>query len=254
MSFDASRGSYDRYMGRYSNQLAHAFADFAVASAGDAALDVGCGPGALTEVLAARTSSVAAADPSEQFVAACAERVPTADVRVAPAAQLPWPDDSFDLVASQLVLNFLPDADAGMREMSRVARTGATIAACTWDYRGRMQMLRTFWDAALTLNPAAPGEQTTMSFCDQDELVEAWQAHGLRDITSADLEVTTTYQRFEDYWLPFTLGVGPGGAYATSLSADDLELLRDACFRQLGSPAGSFDLTAVAVAVRGRQP
>ncbi len=256
MSFDASRGSYDRYMGRYSNQLAHVFADFAVVPAKAAVLDVGCGPGALTEVLAARTapSNVAAADPSEPFVAACVERVPDADVRQAPASELPWDDGSFDLVVSQLVLNFLPDADAGIREMCRVARPGATIAACTWDYRGRMQMLRTFWDAALTLDPDAPGEQTTMPFCSQDELVAAWQSHGLRDISSADLEVTTTYVDFEDYWLPFTLGVGPGGAYATSLAPGDLDLLRDACFTKLGSPGGSFDLTAVAVAVRGQTP
>ncbi|WP_344770364.1 class I SAM-dependent methyltransferase [Aeromicrobium panaciterrae] len=254
MSFDASRSSYDRYMGRYSNQLAHVFADFAVVPADAKVLDVGCGPGALTEVLATRTSGVAAADPSESFVVACGERVPDADVRLAPAAQLPWNDDSFDLVVSQLVLNFLPDADAGLREMSRVARPGATIAACTWDYRGRMQMLRTFWDAALTLDPDAPGEQSTMPFCSQDELVATWQAHGLRDITSADLEVSTTYDDFEEYWLPFTLGVGPGGAYATSLDAETLEQLKNACFTQLGSPTASFDLTAVAVAVRGRQP
>jgi SAM-dependent methyltransferase len=168
------------------------------------------------------------------------------------AADLPWDDDSFDLVLSQLVLNFLPDADAGIREMCRVARPGATIAACTWDYRGRMQMLHTFWEAALTLDTDAPGEQTTMPFCSQDELVAAWQSHGLRDISSADLEVTTTYEDFEDYWTPFTLGVGPGGAYATSLDADGLNRLKDACFERLGSPAGSFDLAAVAVAVRGQ--
>jgi ubiquinone/menaquinone biosynthesis C-methylase UbiE len=256
MSFDASRGSYDRYMGRYSNQLAHLFADFAVVSADAAVLDVGCGPGALTEVLAARTvpSKVAAADPSEPFVAACAERVPDADVRLAPASELPWPDDSFDLVVSQLVLNFLPDADAGLREMSRVARRGATVAACTWDYRGRMQMLHTFWEAALTLDPDAQGEQSTMPFCSQEELRATWHAHGFKDVSSADLEVSTTYEDFEEYWLPFTLGVGPGGAYATSLEPTALEQLKEACFKQLGSPAGSFDLTAVAVAVRGRQP
>jgi hypothetical protein len=117
-----------------------------------------------------------------------------------------------------------------------------------------MQMLRNFWDAALTLDPAAPGEQSTMPFCSQEELVATWQAHGLQDILAADLEVTTTYEDFEDYWLPFTLGVGPGGAYAASLEADGLDRLKDACFEQLGSPNGSFDLTAVAVAVRGQTP
>ncbi len=254
MTFDASRNSYDRYMGRYSNQLAHLFADFAAVPAASTILDIGCGPGALTEILALRAgaANVSAADPSEPFVTACAERVPGADVRLASAAELPWPDNSFGLVVAQLVLNFLPDADAGIREMTRVAQPGATVAVCTWDYRGRMQMLRTFWDAALTLDPHAPGEQITMAFSSQEELVQTWRKHGLRDIESADLTVSTTYEDFEDYWLPFTLGVGPGGAYATSLEAMPLARLKDECFRQLGKPQGSFDLTAVAVAVRGR--
>ncbi len=253
MSFDASRDSYDRYMGRYSNQLAYVFADFAEISIQERILDVGCGPGALTEVLAARVdpARVAAVDPSESFAVACAERVPTADIRQASASDLPWPDNTFDAVLAQLVLNFLPDPDIGVREMARVARPGATMAACTWDYRSRMQMLHTFWAAALTLDPDAPGEQTTMRFCTQRELVDTWETSGLRGVRSADLEVTTTYEDFEDYWLPFTLGVGPGGAYATSLDADALRRLKDACFAQLGSPAGSFELSAVAVAVRG---
>ncbi len=251
VSFDASRGSYDRYMGRYSDQLAHRFADFAGVPSDAAVLDVGCGPGALTEELAARTSDVSPIDPSASFVEACSERVPAADVRHGTAADLPWDDDTFDYVVSQLVLNFLPDADAGLREMCRVARPGAVVAACTWDYRGRMEMLRNFWDAALTLDFEAPGEQSTMPFCSQDELVTMWERHGLQDISSTDLEVTTTYDDFEDYWLPFTLGVGPGGAYATSLDTTALERLREACLRQLGSPDGPFDLTAAAVAVRG---
>ncbi len=255
MSFDASRSAYDRYMGRYSNQLAVAFLSFVGGEPGQRALDVGCGPGALTEVLATGLGGqhVAAADPSESFVAACSARVPDADVRRAAAADLPWNDAAFDLVVSQLVLNFLPDAEAGAAEMLRVTRPGGTIAACTWDYADGMTMLRTFWDAARDVDAGAPDEARTMRFTTERELAELWESAGLTDIRTRSLEVSTTYVDFDDYWQPFLLGIGPGGAYATSLDAERLAQLRAACFERLGRPGDSFTLSARAVAVSGRR-
>jgi SAM-dependent methyltransferase len=255
MSFDASRDAYDRYMGRYSDQLAITFLSFTGGEPGQRALDVGCGPGALTQVLATGlgASHVAAADPSKSFVTACAERVPGADVRQAAAADLPWIDATFDLVVSQLVLNFLPDPGAGVAEMRRVVRPGGTIAACTWDYADGMTMLRTFWDAAHDVDPESPDEARTMRFTTERELAELWERAGLTDIRTRSLEVSTDYADFDDYWLPFTLGVGPGGAYAASLDAERLERLRDRCFQRLGTPEGAFTLSARAVAVSGRR-
>jgi SAM-dependent methyltransferase len=256
MSFDATRDAYDRYMGRYSDQLAIAFLSFTGGEPGLRALDVGCGPGALTQALATGLSAshVAAADPSASFVAACSERVPGADVRQAGADDLPWPDATFDLVVSQLVLNFLPDPEAGVAEMVRVTRPGATVAACTWDYADGMTMLRTFWDAARDVDPEAPDEARTMRFTSERELDALWEHAGLTDIRTRSLEVSTTYPDFDDYWQPFTLGVGPGGAYAASLDAGRLARLRDGCFRRLGAPDGAFTLDARAVAVSGRRP
>jgi ubiquinone/menaquinone biosynthesis C-methylase UbiE len=255
MSFDATRSAYDRYMGRYSDQLAVAFMSFTGGDPGQHALDVGCGPGALTHVLATGlgASHVAAADPSESFVEACSERVLGADVRQATAADLPWADSTFDLVVSQLVLNFLPDADAGIAEMLRVVRPGGTIAACTWDYADGMTMLRTFWDAAREIDPESPDEGRTMRFTTERELRDLWERAGLTDVRTRSLEVSTEYADFDDYWLPFTLGVGPGGAYAASLGDESLERLRDGCFQRLGAPDGPFTLSARAVAVSGRR-
>jgi ubiquinone/menaquinone biosynthesis C-methylase UbiE len=161
-----SADAYDGYMGRYSRLLAPLLVDFANVERGQRVLDVGCGPGALTSELAIRVGGdrVAAADPTAGFVLACADRVPEADLRHGPAEELPWPADSFDVVLSQLVVSFLRDADAGIREMRRVARVGGIVASCTWDYTGDMQMLRTFWDAALALDPAAPDEARTMKY------------------------------------------------------------------------------------------
>jgi SAM-dependent methyltransferase len=255
MGFDVTRDAYDRYMGRYSDQLAHAFAAFAAPGPGARVLDVGCGPGALTEVLATNVggAGVAAADPSSPFVEACAARVPAADVRQASADDLPWADGAFDVVVAQLVLNFLPDADAGLAEMARVVRPGGRIAACTWAYASGMQMLNRFWEAVRDVDPAARDESSAMRYITQDELEALWQRSGLTDVQGEVLPVSADYADFDDYWSPVLLGVGPGGAYVSRLDPAHVAELRDACFRRLGSPSGPFSLTAEAVAVAGRR-
>jgi ubiquinone/menaquinone biosynthesis C-methylase UbiE len=252
VTFGITGDSYDRFMGRYSRELAPRFVAFAGLEPGMRALDVGCGSGLLTAALADRLGArnVAAADPSEPLLATCADRVPGADVRRAPAEALPWPDDSFDAVLSQLVLNFVSDADAAVAEMGRIVARGGILASCTWDYAGGMQMLRTFWDAAAELDPRAPDEQN-MRYRSADELAALWERHELDDVGTAPLDVQVGYDSFDDFWEPFMLGVGPAGAYCASLEPEQREPLRDGCFRRLGSPTGPFSLTARAFVVRG---
>jgi SAM-dependent methyltransferase len=253
VSFAVAGESYDRFMGRYSRELAPRLIEFARIEPGMRVLDVGCGPGALAERLAAQLGPelVSAADPSEPFVAACAERVPGAEVRQAGAEKLPWEDATFDAALSQLVLNFLADAHAGAAEMRRVVRPGGMVCACTWDYGGAMEMLRTIWDAARALDPDAPDEGRTMRYRSADELAELWRQSGFDDVETGPLVVETTYAGFDDFWQPLTLGVGPAGAYCASLEPARQEALRDELFRRLGSPAEAFTLSARAWAVRG---
>jgi SAM-dependent methyltransferase len=253
MSFAVSGETYDRFMGRYSRLLAPCLADFAGIGPPARAVDVGCGPGALTGELAARlgASSVAAADPSEPLVEACRARVPGADVRLAPAEALPWQDASFDAALSQLVVNFMEDANAGAREMRRVVVEGGVVGACTWEYRKGMRMLRTFWDAAVALDPDAPDESRVMRFQGAEELDALWRETGLRDVETAALDVAVEYEDFDDYWLPFETATGPAGSYLASLALGARAELRDECFRRLGEPSGPFTLTARAWAVRG---
>ncbi len=254
MSFAVPADDYDRYMGRYSRRLAPLFADFARVESGQQVLDVGCGPGALAAWLAGLVGQplVAAADPSPGFARACAQLVPGADVRTAQGEDLPWADAAFDAVLSQLVLSFVDDADAALGQMRRVARRGGTVAACTWDYGGQMQMLDTFWQAALVLDPAAPDEARALAYTDPDSLRELWQRGGMRDIETAGLVVEVQYEDFDDYWQPFLTGTGPGGQYCVTLDDRHRGALRDECFRALGRPKGRFILTARSWAVRGQ--
>ena len=150
-TFRASAAAYDRHVGRYSAQLAEALIAFAGVEPGMRALDVGCGPGCAhggARAAARGGSSVCAADPSEPFAEACRARLPGVEVVVAGAESLPFDDSAFDITLSQLVVNFMRDAEAGVREMSRVTRPGGIVASCVWDYAGEMTLLRAFWDAA----------------------------------------------------------------------------------------------------------
>jgi SAM-dependent methyltransferase len=253
MTFVVAGDAYDRFMGRYSRELAPRLIDFAGIEPRMRVLDVGCGPGALAARLAERVDPglVSAADPSEPFVTACAERVPGADVRQANAEELPWRDGTFDAAIAQLVVNFMSDAHAGVAEMRRVVRPGGIVATCTWDYGGGMRMLRAFWEAARALDPDAPDEGRTMRFGTSGELGELWRGAGLEDVETGPLVVETAYADFDDLWQSLTLGVGPAGSYCTSLEPKRQEALRDELFTRLGSPGGSFTLSARAWAVRG---
>src|SRR5215207_3348533 len=148
--FRAPADAYDRYVGRYSGELARALIAAAGVDPEWTVLDVGCGPGALTAELAMMlgADSVAAVEPSEPFAAACRERVPGARVEIAPAEALPFADGTFDGALAQLVVNFMADPRAGVGEMRRVTRPGGTVAAAVWDYAGEMTLVRAFWDAA----------------------------------------------------------------------------------------------------------
>jgi SAM-dependent methyltransferase len=250
MTFDVAAASYDRFMGRYSGPLAVAFAAFAGVGDADRVLDVGCGTGVLTAELVRRLGAgrVTAVDPSEPFVAAMRDRFPLVELRRAPAEALPFGVATFDVALAQLVVHFMDDPVAGLREMARVTRPGGRVAACVWDFEDERAPISAFWRAAREVDADAPGE-TQLPGARRGHLRELFEAAGLRDVEDGLVETRVEHPTFDEWWEPFTLGVGPAGAYASTLDRDRLEAIRARCERELSR--GPFEIAAAAWAARG---
>jgi SAM-dependent methyltransferase len=248
--FVVDAAAYDRFMGRYSAPLAPWLADFAGVAAGQRVLDVGCGPGALTTQLVERLGpgAVSAIDPSEPFVEAARERHPGVDVRRASAEQLPFEDGQFDAALAELVVHFMDDPVAGLREMGRVTVEHGVVAACVWDHAGGGGPLATFWEAARELDPGVEDE-SQLAGARMGHLAELLEAAGLHEIEDTALTVEVEHPSFEEWWEPFTLGVGPAGAHVTSLDGERRDWLRERCRRRL--PPAPFVVDARAWAARG---
>ena len=250
MAFDVAASAYDRFMGRYSVPLAPLFADFAGIGPGLVALDVGCGPGALTAELVRRlgSASVFAVDPSEPFAAAAQERFPGVTVRRAPAEEIPFDDGTFDASLAQLVVHFMADPVAGLREMRRVTRRGGIVAACVWDFASGNAPVSPFWTAALRLDPRA-NDEGGLAGAREGHLGDLLRQAGFDEVSESALEVRVGHATFNEWWEPYNLGVGPAGAYLASLSTSEQERLRDQCRSML--PAAPFVVSGRAWAARG---
>jgi SAM-dependent methyltransferase len=238
-------------MGRFSIPLAGLFVEAGGVRRGQRALDVGCGPGALTAELVARLgpADVTAVDPSAPFVAAATSRFPGVDVRTASAESLPFPDDSFDLVLAQLVVHFMADPVAGLREMGRVARAGATLGASVWDHGGGRGPLSPFWRAALDLDPSVVDE-SGQAGATEGRLADLCTEAGLVDVRPTVLTVTVRYDSFEQWWEPYTFGVGPAGDHLKGLTDEHAAALRARCTELM--PPAPFDVVAAAWTVLAR--
>jgi SAM-dependent methyltransferase len=251
--FQIGDEAYDRFMGRYSARLAGALADAAHIESGQHALDVGCGPGALTAELVRRlgAASVSAVDPSESFVEACRRRNPGVDVSLGRAEELPFPDSRFDAALAQLVLHFVSDPSATASELRRVVRPGGLVGACVWDVDG-MRMLRLFREAVRATDPAAREGTDPRAFGREGEITELFTSVGFGEIVSGALDVEVVYEDFDDFWTPFLSGAGPAGAYTAALDAAGQARLREELRTRLDSPEGPFALPARAWYATGR--
>jgi SAM-dependent methyltransferase len=251
-NFAVAGEKYDRFMGRYLPTLAVAFADAAEVHAGMSVLDVGCGPGGLTRELVERVGAenVAAIDPSPPFVEAARERNPGVDVREAGAEDLPFEDDAFDAALASLVVAFMQDASTGIAEMSRVTKPGGIVAACMWDVRGGMTMLRVMREAAASVIPDLPAGRPLPGTSEGD-LGDLLRGAGLSDVEEGTISASAEYASFDDWWEPFMFGIGPHASYVAELGDDQKHAVRDRARQLLGNPTGPFTLDARAWFARG---
>jgi SAM-dependent methyltransferase len=235
MTFHVAAESYDRFMGRYSAKLAAQMADLAGVTGGQNVLDVGSGTGMLSDELLRRTENVSAIDPSEPFVEALTARHPELDVRLGSAEQLPYEDGTFDAALAQLVVHFMSDPARGIAEMARVTRAGGVVAACVWDHEGDQTPIAPFWRAARELDPDLQDE-SGLAGGRAGHLVQLFEEACLRDVEETTLRVRGEHPTFEDWWQPFTLGVGPAGAYYQELPPEQRQQIEERCRELLPAP------------------
>lgn len=243
--------AYDRFMGRYSQPLARELADWLDLSPGQRAIDVGCGPGALTGVLVESLGAdhVAAVDPSGPFVEACRSRFPGVDVRQGGAESLSFDDGTFDVAAACLVVHFMSDPVRGVTEMARVTRGDGWVGATVWDLAGSRAPMAPLWDAVAEVAPEHPDESDFQGGS-RGSLLAIMEGAGLRAVEVVELAVTVTHPSFEEWWEPYLHGVGPAGEAIAVLGDERRTEVEALLRRNLGD--GPFDLTAVAWAARGR--
>ena len=256
--FSASSG-YERYMGRWSRQLAPLYVAFAAPKNGDRVLDIGTGTGALASALEAALGSgeITGIDPSAGFIAYASSNAKPGRARfeVGDAQKLRFADGSFDHAMSMLVINFIPDHGKALAEMRRVTRAGGTVSSCVWDYGDGMESLRIFWDEAVALDPAAePRHERNMKLTREGQLGALWKSAGLVNVQEKALAIEQAFNSFEDYWAPFLTGVGPGGAYAVSLPEERRKVLEARLRARLldGRADGPFNLKARVWCARGQ--
>jgi SAM-dependent methyltransferase len=245
-----SADSYARFMGRFSEPLAPEFARV-VRDVRGRVLDVGCGPGVLTDVLVRRYSAkrVDAIDPTPGFVEAARARLPGVDVRLGTAEELPYADGSYEVAFAQLVVHFMKDPVRGLSEMARVAR-GGLVAACVWDHGGGRGPLSQFWACARELDPGARRDADASPGSHGGDLTRLFGEAGLSDVTEGTLSVTISLASFDEWWAPYEEPVGSVGDYLATRTPDQVAALKDLCRARL--PDGPFEQIAVTWTAVGR--
>ena len=249
-------------MGRWSRLLASVVLGWLDPPSGLSWVDVGCGTGALSAAVLAHAdpTSVLGVDPSAAYVGLAGAQLTDrrAAFRVGDAAELPVADASVDRVVCGLVLNFVPDAQAALREMRRVLVPGGVIATYVWDYGDEgMQMLRRFWDAAIAEDPSAEAfdEGARFALSRPGGLEQCFAEAGVVDVAARRVEVPTVFRDFDDFWTPFLGGQGPGPGYLASLSNESRDRIRARLDATLPRESdGSIRLAARAWAVQGTSP
>jgi ubiquinone/menaquinone biosynthesis C-methylase UbiE len=252
-----SGDQYEYFMGRWSKLIAEQFVDWLSPGTGLQWVDVGCGSGALSEAVIEKhdPETITAIDQSEGFVRTSQQRLGAiARCKVGDAISLPLDDASAHITVSGLVLNFIAEPEKVLTEMQRVTCKGGTAAVYIWDYAGKMEFLRHFWDAVVELDPGASDLHEGHRFPDSNAewLMAAFDRAGFSGVEAAPLEISTRFTDFDDYWKPFLGGQGPAPSYVSKLEESERIHLRETLALRLPiEKDGSILLSARAWATKG---
>jgi ubiquinone/menaquinone biosynthesis C-methylase UbiE len=248
--------AYEQFMGRWSREVGKAFLAWLQPPKGAHWLDVGCGTGILTQLISASCTpaSVIAVDPAQSQIAHARNGVGQTKVefRLADAQELPFPDASFDVVASSLVLNFVPNRARAMCEMRRVARPGGLIAACVWDFAAGLSPSGPLRRAIRRIGiapPPIPGTDTSTLAA----LTDLFENGGLKGVTATAIEVTVSFPSFEDFWLSQTPHYAPITKLIDAMSWTDRKALKEAVHADLQALPAGIRYPARANAIKGHR-
>jgi SAM-dependent methyltransferase len=252
--------SYESHAGRWSHLVAQQFIPWMDIAPGLVWLDVGAGTGILTEVILQKASpaKVVGVDLSKEYIEFARQRIhdDRVEFRVEDAANIAFEAPQFDVSVAGLLLNFVPAPEQAVKNMAQAVKSGGTVAAYVWDYSGRMEMMRHFWDAAIKVDPSAsemdPGQRFTI--CKPDNLRSVFQSVGLTAIEVIPIDIQTRFKDFDDYWLPFLAAQGSVSKYMRALNDETRTALRDQLQRQLPTADdGTIPMVARAWAVKGKK-
>jgi SAM-dependent methyltransferase len=255
--FDDS-AAYEQFMGRWSRAAGAIFLDWVAAPAGAHWLDVGCGTGTLTQLICetCAPAAVISIDPAAaQIEYACRRSMARpAHFGVADAQALPFPDSTFDVIASALVINFIPDRLRGLSEMRRVARPSGVVAGYVWDFaaeRSPSWPLRAAIRRAGARVPDVPGAGES----GLGALHCLFERAGLERIAATSIDVTVAFPDFDDFWQAQTPGYSPTTQVIAAMTARDRARLMQAVLAAFPpSRSGAIEYSARAHAIMARVP
>lgn len=250
--------AYEMYVGRWSRKIGAQFLDWLDAPSAASWLDLGCGTGALTSQIlhSCDPATIVGVEPSEGFLDLARRRIDDdrVEFRQGNGEAIPVANGEIEVAVSGLVLNFIPDPPKALAELTRATAPGGTIAAYVWDYAGHVQFMRTFWDAACALDPAAREKDEGVRFpiCRPGPLADLFRTAGLREVVTESIDIPTPFADFDDYWRPFLSGIAPAPGYCMSLDDNARDRLKESLEQSLPTdPDGKILLAARAWAVKG---
>jgi ubiquinone/menaquinone biosynthesis C-methylase UbiE len=257
--------AYERWMGRWSRLTGRQFLDWLQIPPRQRWLDVGCGTGALTEAILSGCDPelVVAFDSSEQQLAYARSRIDDKRLafRIGDAISIDAKRNSFDVAASALVLNFIPDQRKAMTEMIKVVRPGGVVAVYVWDFAGRRNITQHLSDAIAAVAPDAGRTARTAQQAETtkpEALAQLFRAVGLETIETTSLDIVAEFEDFDDYWISNTSLISPVSLIGTaggSLSTTEIKALKQKLREYLPADGnGKISFAARAWAARGTVP